>query len=227
MSETIRVDIWSDIACPWCYIGSHRFRAGVERFKQAHPDIELEVEGHSYELSPDLPADFDGDAAEYFAQKGFPPEQLEQMHAQLAALAAAEGIEVDFERVQHANTATAHRVLQLAKRKGRYDEASARMYRAYFVEGAHMRDVDAIAAAMAEIGLDPDEVRAAFADDELGRAVDQDVTRARMLGATGVPFFLFDQKYAVPGAQGADVFADVLNRVLELQRGGEAAAAEQ
>jgi len=88
----------------------------------------------------------------------------------------------------------------------------------------HMRDVAAIAEAMTEVGLDPDEVRAAFTDDRLGEAVEQDITRARMLGVTGVPFFLFDQKYAVPGAQGAEVFADVLGQVLELQRNEGSAA---
>jgi len=215
---TVKVDVWSDIACPWCYIGQHRFRLGLEKFAAANPGVDVEIEGHSYELSPDLPTDFDGDATEYFTKKGFQPEQFEKMHQQLAALAADEGLEVDFEKVQHANTASAHRVLQLAKRQGKFEEAAQRLYRAYFVEGVHMRDVEAIAEALSEVGLDADEVRAAFDDEDLGRIVHADATRAKMLGASGVPFFLFDHKYAVPGAQSADVFADVLTQVVQLQQ---------
>jgi len=223
MSETIRVDVWSDIACPWCYLGKHRFAAGVEAFKRQHPDIEVEVESHSYELAPDTPDDFDGSEVDFLTRhKGMPAAQVEQMLAQMTEMAAAEGIEFDFGSLRHANTRRAHRVLHLAKDRGLQAEMLERLFRAYFAEGRLISDPETLAELGAEIGLDPGEVRDAFDDEELGDAVDRDITRARMLGVTGVPFFLFEQKYAVPGAQGAEVFADVLGQVVELQRSGGA-----
>lgn len=221
MSETIRVDIWSDIACPWCYLGKHRFAAGVEAFQRQHPDIEVEVESHSYELAPDTPDDFAGSEVDFLTKhKGMPAEQVEQMLAQMTQMAAAEGIDFDFDQLRHANTRRAHRVLHLAKDQGLQAEMQERLFRAYFGEGRLVSDPETLAELGAEVGLDPDEVRDAFDDERLGDAVDRDITRARMLGVTGVPFFLFDEKYAVPGAQGAEVFADVLGQVLQLQRGG-------
>ncbi|CAG7612729.1 DsbA family oxidoreductase [Leucobacter soli] len=221
MTETIKVDIWSDIACPWCYLGKHRFEAGVAEFRKTHPDVEVEVESHSYELAPDTPDDFAGSEVEFLTKrKGMPAEQVEQMLGQMSRLAESEGIEFDFGNLRHANTRRAHRVLHLAKEQGLQSEMQERLFRAYFAEGRTVSDPDTLAALGEEVGLDPDEVRDAFDDDDLGEAVDRDITRARMLGVQGVPFFLFEQKYSVPGAQSAEVFADVLGQVIELQRGG-------
>lgn len=225
MSEKIRVDIWSDIACPWCYLGKHRFAAGVAAFQEQHPDVEIEMESHSYELSPDTPLEFAGSEVDFLTKhKGMPAEQVEQMLGQMTEMAAAEGVTFDFGALRHTNTRRAHRVLHLAKAQGLQSEMQERLFRAYFAEGRQVSDPDTLAELGAEVGLDPDEVRAAFDSEELGEAVDRDITRAGMLGVTGVPFFLFDQKYAVPGAQGAEVFADVLGQVLQLQKNGEPAA---
>ena len=227
MSETIRVDIWSDIACPWCYIGKHRFEAGVQAFTAAHPDVTIEVESHSFELAPDTPLDFQGSEVDFLVtHKGMPAAQVEQMLGQMTEMAAAEGITFDFSRVQHANTRRAHRVLHLAKAEGVQQELQERLFRAYFAEGADMSNADTLAALGQEIGLDPDAVRAALEDDALGAQVDSDITRAQMLGINGVPFFLLDQKYGVSGAQPADAFENVLAQVLELSRAGEPSAAE-
>lgn len=221
MSETIRVDIWSDIACPWCYLGKHRFEEGIAAFRRQNPDVDVEIEGHSYELAPDTPEDFDGSEVDFLTKhKGMSREQVEQMLAQMTQLAAAEGLEFDFERVRHTNTRRSHRVLHLAKSQGLQAEMQERLFRAYFSEGLNVSDPEVLASLGEEVGLDSDEIRDAYDDEELGDAVDSDITRARMLGANGVPYFLFDQKYAVPGAQGAEVFADVLGKVLELQRSG-------
>lgn len=228
MTEKIRVDIWSDIACPWCYIGKHRFENGIAEFMRKNPDVELkiEVEGHSYELAPDTPEEFRGSEVDFLTKhKGMPREQVEQMLGQMTQMAAAEGIEFDFEQVRHTNTRRSHRVLHLAKAQGLQFEMQERLFRAYFSEGKNVSDPETLASLGEEIGLDADEIRDAFDDESLGEAVDTDITRARMLGVTGVPFFLFDEKYAVPGAQSAEVFADVLNQVLELQKsGGEPAS---
>lgn len=222
MSETIRVDIWSDIACPWCYLGKHRFEAGVAVFTDRHPDVDVEVESHSYELAPDTPDEYAGSEVDFLTKhKGMPREQVEQMLAQMTQFAESEGIVFDFSKLRHANTRRAHRVLHLAKDQGLQAEMQERLFRAYFGEGREVSDPDVLAELGEEVGLDPDEVRDAFEDEELGEAVDRDITRARMLGVSGVPFFLFDHKYAVPGAQSADAFADVLGQVLGFQRAGE------
>lgn len=221
MSETIRIDIWSDIACPWCYIGAARFRAGIEQFTAKHPDVEFEVEGHSYELAPDTPVNFVGSEVDFLVKhKGMPREQVEDMLQQMTAMAAAEGITFDFDRLQHANTAAAHRVLHLAKEQGIYTEVADRLFRAYFAEGENVSDPEAVARITEEVGLDPDEVRDAFEDEELGEAVERDITRARMLNVTGVPFYLINEKYGISGAQQPEMFASAFEQVLELEANG-------
>ena len=221
VTDTIRVDIWSDIACPWCYLGKHRFEAGVAAFRQRHPDVEIEVESHSFELAPDTPEHFDGSEVDFLSRhKGMPREQVEEMLDQMAQLAAAEGITFDWDRLRHANTSRAHRVLHLAKEQGLQQELLERLYRAYFSEGVQITDPDALAALGEEVGLDGDEVRDALDDEGYGEAVERDITRARMLGVNGVPFFLLEQKYGVSGAQSAETFVGVFEQVLEFQRSG-------
>jgi predicted DsbA family dithiol-disulfide isomerase len=220
VSETIRVDIWSDIACPWCYIGKRRFEAGVRAFQEQHPDVGFEVESHSYELAPDTPLDFQGSEVDFLVtHKGMPREQVEQMLGQMTELAASEGLTFHFDRVRHANTARAHRALHLAKERGLQQEFLQRLFRAYFEQGRDMSDPDTLAELGAEVGLDPAEVRDALNDDAYGEAVERDITRARMLGVTGVPFFLIEEKYGVSGAQSAEAFAGAFEQVLALTRG--------
>lgn len=223
MNSTIRIDIWSDIACPWCYIGAKRFRAAIEQFRREHPEIEFDIEGHSYELAPDTPVDFSGSEVDFLVKhKGMPREQVEDMLGQMTAMAKAEGIEFDFDRVAHANTQAAHRVLHLAKQQGIYDEVLDRLFRGYFAEGVNVSDPDAVAAILDEVGLNPEEVHDAFDDDSFGEAVDHDITRARMLGVTGVPFYLINEKYGVSGAQQPELFVSAFEQVLTLE--AEAAA---
>ena len=220
MHDTLRVDIWSDIACPWCYIGKHRFEEGAAAFAKQFPDIEIEVESHSYELAPDTPEDYEGSEVDFLTKhKGMPREQVEQMLEQMTRMAELEGIEFDFGRLQHTNTGKAHRVLHLAKEQGLQAEMQERLFRAYFAEGRLVSDPDTLAELGEEVGLDGDEVREAFADEEYGEAVERDITRARMLGVSGVPFFLVEQKYGISGAQSAETFASALERVLELRDG--------
>ncbi|GAA2833078.1 putative DsbA family dithiol-disulfide isomerase [Leucobacter komagatae] len=218
MSNTIRIDIWSDIACPWCYIGANRFRKAVEQFRTDNPEVEFEIEGHSYELAPDTPLNFEGSEIDFLVKhKGMPREQVEDMLGQMTAMAAAEGITFDFDRVAHSNTAAAHRVLHLAKEQGIYDEVLARLFKAYFEEGVNVGDPEQIAKVVDEVGLDPDEVRDAFEDEGFGESVESDITRARMLGVTGVPFYLINEKYGVSGAQQPEMFVSAFEQVLTLE----------
>lgn len=219
MSETVHIDIWSDIACPWCYLGKHRFEAGLTQFNQQRPDVSIEIEHHSYELAPDTPEHFDGSEIDFLTKhKGMPRQQIEQMLQQLTDLGAAEGVEFRFDTLRHANTRKAHRVLHLAKSQGLQAELLERMYRAYFAEGLLMSDPNILVALGEEVGLDAEEVRDAIEDDEgFGEDVEQDIARARMLGVNGVPFFLIDSKYGISGAQSAESFAGALEQVLVLR----------
>lgn len=221
MNDTIRVDIWSDIACPWCYIGTKRFRAGIEAFQEKFPEVQFEVEGHSYELAPDTPENFAGSEIDYLTKhKGMSREQVTEMLEQMTGMAAAEGITFDFDKLRHSNTQAAHRVLHLAKEQGAYEVVLDRLFRAYFAEGVSMSDPDALAEVLDEVGLDPDEVRDAFEDENFGDAVERDITRARMLGVNGVPFYLINEKYGISGAQQPEMFVSAFEQVIELEAGG-------
>lgn len=214
MNDVIQVDVWSDIACPWCYIGKHRFEAGVAEFRNHHPEVEVEIVSHSYELAPDTPDDYEGSEIDFLVKhKGMPAAQVEQMLSQMTQMAAAEGIEFDFGSLQHANTRRAHRVLHLAKSQGLQAKMQERLFRAYFSEGRKVSDPDTLAELGEEVGLDADEVRDAFEDEELGDAVDRDITRARMLNVSGVPFWMIDNRYGISGAQSATLIADALEQI--------------
>ena len=219
MSEKIRVDIWSDIACPWCYIGKHRFEAGVAAFKANNPEVEFEVESHSFELAPETPLDFVGNEIDFLVKhKGMPRASVESMLGQMTGLGNDEGISFNFDNIQHVNTARAHRALHFAKENGLQHELLERLFRAYFTDGENLSDVDVIARLASEVGLDADGVRAALNDEAYAEKVQTDINRARMLGANGVPFFLINQKYGISGAQAADAFAGAFDQVMQLER---------
>lgn len=219
MSETIQVDVWSDIACPWCYLGKHRFEAGLNTFAEKFPEVHVELTSHSFELAPDTPVDFSGSEVDFLIKhKGMAREQVEAMLGQMRQLAKSEGVDMNFDRVRHTNTHRADRVLHLAKQQGVQAEMQERLFRAYFSEGAEIADPEQLAALGEEVGLAHQEVIDAFHDESVGADVERDITRAQILGVNAVPYFLLDEKYAVPGAQSADIFANALERVLQFQR---------
>lgn len=221
----MRVEIWSDIACPWCYIGKHRFEAGMAQFRAAHPEVEFTVSSHSFELAPDTPLDFAGSEVDFLVtHKGMPAAQVEQMLGQMTELGANEGLTFAFAAVRHANTRRAHRVLHLAREQGVQAAVQERLFQAYFAEGQSMSDVETLARLGGEAGLDADAVRAVLDDEAYAEKVDADITRAKMLGVQGVPFFLIESKYGISGAQTADAFAGAFTQVLELETQNEPAA---
>lgn len=218
MANTLRVEIWSDIACPWCYIGKNRFEAGVAAFRATHPEVDFEVTSHSFELAPDTPLDFAGSEIDFLVKhKGMPAEQVKQMLGQMTELGAGEGLTFKFDEVKHANTRRAHRMLHLARERGVQSAVQQRLFEAYFSQGADMSDIETLAQLGADAGLDSDEVRAALEDEAYGEKVDADITRAKMLGVTGVPFFLVQGKYGISGAQTADAFEGAFSQVLDLE----------
>jgi len=205
----VKVDIWSDIACPWCYIGKRKFEEGVRRFGG-----EVEVEYHSFELSPDTPVDFDGTAADFLAgHKGLPKAQVTQMIDSVIGIAGAVGLDYDYDALQHTNTVKAHQLLHYAKDRGRQVEMKERLLRAYFIEGRHVGRVEDLADLAAELGFDRAGVVRALEADEYLPAVRGDQAQAAAYGINGVPFFVFEGKYGVSGAQDPAVFAEALTQV--------------
>lgn len=209
MSRPVLVDIWSDIACPWCYIGKRRFEEGVRRFGG-----EVEVTYHSFELAPETPVDFAGSEADFLAAyKGQPRQVVQQMLDHVSGIADEVGLRYDFEKLQHTNTVLAHQLLHLAKARGRQQELVELLFRAYFTEGRHLGRIDTLVELAAQAGLDAEEARQALSRAEYLPAVRADQDQARAYGIQGVPFFVLDGRYGISGAQDPETFAAALTQV--------------
>lgn len=214
VSEPIKIDIWSDIACPWCYIGKRKFEAGSGLFAGAGDGRDVEVEYHSFELSPDTPVDFDGSEVDFLAgHKGIPAEQVGQMLERVTGIAASVGLDYHFDTLKHTNTVKAHELLHFAKAHGKQLELAERLFKAYFVEGGHVGRIEDLADLAAEVGLDRAEALAALKSEQYLADVREDQRTAAEFGINGVPFFVIDGKYGVSGAQDAATFAQVLEQV--------------
>jgi predicted DsbA family dithiol-disulfide isomerase len=214
VSEPIKVDIWSDIACPWCYIGKRKFERGSEAFSATGSERGVVVEYHSYELSPDTPVDFDGSEIDFLAgHKGMQPAQVQQMLSRVTDIATAVGLDYNFDELKHTNTVKAHQLLHYAKSKGKQLELSERLFKAYFIEGGHVGRISDLADFAAEVGLDREDAVRSLEEDEFLTDVRADQALAQEYGIQGVPFFVIDGRYGVSGAQESETFAQVLEQV--------------
>jgi len=203
--------VWSDVVCPWCYIGKRRFAEGVRRYEADGGTEAVEVEYHSFELAPDVPEDYKGNAGDFLAShKGLPAEQVSQMLDHVGGLAAAEGLDYQWDDVQHTKTLKAHELLHLAKVHDLQEPMKERLLAAYFVEGRHVGDIDELADLGAEVGLDRGEVVKALTAGTYSTAVQADIDQAHQYGISGVPFYVIDGKYGVSGAQAPETFAEAL-----------------
>src|SRR6266545_1083608 len=184
----MRVDIWADLVCPWCYLGKRRFETALARF--AHRD-EVDVTFHSFQLDPGLPKGEKVSQLDLLTSKyGIPASQVDEMQAQLERTAAAEGLEYHLRGGMTGNTFDAHRLVHLAQASRLGDATVERFYRAHFTEQRSLFDHDSLVDLAAEAGLDPVEARRVLKDDDYADAVEADEQEARELGATGVPFFV-------------------------------------
>jgi predicted DsbA family dithiol-disulfide isomerase len=209
VNSSVKVDIWSDIACPWCFIGKRRFETAAAEF--AAGGGQLEVEYHSFELAPDTPVDFAGSEVDFLVtHKGMPATQVEQMLGQMTQLATNEGLSYDFDALQHTNTVKAHELLHHAKANGRQADMVERLFEAYFEQGRHVGRIEDLADLAAEIGLDRDEALEALTASTYRPAVDADKQQAIAYGITGVPFFVIDGRMGVSGAQDPSVLVEAL-----------------
>ena len=212
MSEPIKIDIWSDVACPWCYIGKRHLEIGIAALGADAPAVEIEY--HSFELSPDTPLDFEGSNADFLAKhKGVPLERVHEMHDHVAGIAREAGLDYDFGAVKQTKTLKAHELLHFAKANGRQLELKERLLQAFFVEGGHVGHIDDLVGYAAEVGLDADAAREALESGRYASDVQADIAQAVAYGIQGVPFFVIDGKYGVSGAQPAEVFTQALTQV--------------
>ena len=208
----MRVDIWSDVVCPWCYVGKRRFEAALAGF--AHRDG-VEVRWHSFELDPRAPRERAGDRLEHIAAKyRVSRAEAEVMEGRVTAAAAEAGLEFHLDRVRGGNSFDAHRLLHLAADHGLEvaDRLKERLLRAYFTDGEPIGDPATLARLAVEVGLPAAEVDEVLAGDRYAEAVRADERTAQAYGATGVPFFVIDGTYGLSGAQPPEVFTNVLER---------------
>ncbi len=206
----MKIEIWSDVVCPWCYLGKRRLEHALEQF--SYQD-DVEVVWRSFELDPTAPRRIDETLDEMLAQKmGTSAERARAGHARLTALGAEEGLDYAFDKAQHVNTFDAHRLIHLAAQHGLQGEMKERLMHAYFTEGLPIGDPETLVTLAAEVGLDADEARSMLDGNAYAEDVRGDERRAAMLGISGVPFFVFDEKYGVSGAQPTDLFREVLEK---------------
>jgi predicted DsbA family dithiol-disulfide isomerase len=204
------IEIWSDIACPWCYVGKRRFEAALAQFE--HRD-DVTITWRSFELDPEAPAEREGDRAEHLASKyGMSLEQARQAEQQMTETAAGEGLEFRFDLARAGNTFDGHRLVHLAKAHGLQDEMKERLLRAYFSEGVLISDHDALARLAHEVGLPADEVRETLAGDRCSAYVREDERTAQGFGISAVPTFVVDRRMAASGAHPPEALLGLLNQ---------------
>lgn len=206
----MKIEIWSDVVCPWCYIGKRRFEQALSQFEHAD---EVEVTWRSFELDPSAPVVRTESHAEHLARKyGVSPAQVAAMDARLIGEASKDGLEFHLAESKGGNTFDAHRLIHFAAERGRAGEMKERLMRAYFTEGAAIGERAELVRLATDVGLDEAEVKAMLSSDRLASEVRADEARARAFGISGVPFFAIDERYGVSGAQPADVLLDVLRQ---------------
>lgn len=205
----IKVDIWSDIVCPWCYIGKRRFEEGQREWGGA-----VEVEYHSFDLLPDTPEDFGGTPIDYLVEiRGVDRDAAIGMAAQEQNVAKSVGLDFDYADTRHAKTTKAHQLLHFAKAHGKQLEVAERLFDAYFVARSDIGDTENLARIAESSGLDYVGARAAIEEGSFDEAIRDDLKAAAAYNIRGVPFFVLDGKYGISGAQDPRAFAEALARV--------------
>ena len=204
----MKVDIWSDVQCPWCFIGKRKFEAAVAAFGKP-----VEVEFHSYLLNPEALVDYLGTTADYLSEKmGITVEKVTSMHGRVTEIAASVGLKYDFANQIQTNTTKAHELLHWAKKFGKQNHLKERLMAAHFEEGLHVGRPEVLAQLAAEVGLDRISALEAMESGDFTGAVANDIAQASAYGITGVPFFVIDGKFGISGAQEPSTFLEVLNK---------------
>lgn len=209
----MEVKIWSDVRCPFCYIGKRKFETALAAF--AHKD-EVKITWKSFELDPNLQTVADTNIYEYFSKaKGIPQEQAVDMFNNVTQVAAEVGLDFKLDQSVVANSFKAHRVIQLAKTLNLGDEIEEALFRIHFMEGKNIDDEQVLTETAKNIGISASAVQSLFNGDDFDAEVRIDQLEAQRIGIRGVPFFVFDDKYAVSGAQAPEIFLQTLEKAYE------------
>jgi len=206
----MKVEIWSDIMCPFCYIGKRHFENALKQF----PDKDnIEVVWKSFQLNPAMKTEPGKNINEYLADtKGWTIDYAKQMNAHVTNMANEVGLHYDFDKAVVANSFDAHRLIQLAKYNGKGDAMEERLFKAYFTEGKNTADHAILIQLGTEIGLDPAAIKKVLESNEYADNVEQDIYEAQQIGVRGVPYFVLNDRYAVSGAQASETFLGALNK---------------
>ena len=208
--KKMEVKIWSDVRCPFCYIGKRKFEAALEKFPQRD---QVKLVWKSFQLDPTLETSTDMNTVDYFVKtKGVNAEQAKQMLGGATQMAKEVGIDFNLEKSVLANSFNAHRLIQMAKLKDIGDEMKEALFKAHFEDARNIDDIDVLVEIGASVGLDIKEVRKMVNSEEFTYEVKQDELEARDIGVQGVPFFVFGDKYAVSGAQPSEAFLQTLEK---------------
>ncbi|MCJ7936160.1 MAG: DsbA family oxidoreductase [Chryseobacterium sp.] len=206
----MKIEIWSDVMCPFCYIGKNNFEQALEKlpFKD-----QVEVEWKSFQLDPTLDPKETQNTIQYFKEKkGIVEDQATQMLSQVTQMGKGAGIDFNFEKALITNTFSAHKLLHLAKKYSKANEMEEALFIAHFIDGKNVGDPEVLVSIAENLGIEKEEARQAVTSDHLDYEVNQDIQEARNNGISGVPFFVLNGKYAVSGAQPAAVFEDALQQ---------------
>lgn len=222
----MNVEIWSDIACPWCYVGKRRFEAALAEYEHAD---EVTVTWRSFELDPTAPPERAVDITQHLADKyGVALEQAQQMNAQLEQTASGDGLEMHLGSARSGNTFDGHRLVHLAERHGKQDAMKERLFSAYFTDNELVSDRLVLERLAADVGLPADEVRETLLTERFAEDVRDDERTAQQLGIRGVPFFVVDRKIGASGAQAPETLIEMLRQArpeepaIPVVTGGEA-----
>lgn len=216
----MKVDIWSDIRCPFCYVGKKNFEKALEQFPERS---KIEVKWHSFQLDPEMKTQPEKNSLEYFSErKGVSPEKAKEMYAHVYKAGKNAGIDFNFDHQKVANSYRAHLLLQLAAEKNVANEAEEALFIAQLIEGKNIDDEPTLIEIGQSVCLDEKDIKAALQSEKFGAAVDKDIMLARQMGVSGVPFFVVNDKYGVSGAQPTSTFSEVLEKSWEEFSAGDA-----
>jgi predicted DsbA family dithiol-disulfide isomerase len=208
--EKMKIEVWSDVVCPFCYIGKKKFETALAEFEKRN---NVEFVWKSFQLNPNVKTNLDISLYEHLAEsKGISVEQAKGMGGHAAQVANAVGLTMNFDKSVVANSFNAHRLIHFAKANGLQHEMKERLFKAYFTEGKNIDDTETLITLATEIGLNAEEVKAVLESNKYADAVQFDVQESQQLGVQGVPFFVFDRKYAVSGAQDSSAFLETLKK---------------
>jgi len=206
----MKVEIWSDVMCPFCYIGKRKFEAGLNQF--AHKD-EIKIEWKSFQLDPEMKSGTGQSIDEYLSlRKGWSVDKTRGLHQNMTETARQAGLDYRFDKAIPANSFNAHRLSHLAAKQHLQDEVEEKLFAAYFTDGKNIDDGETLVELGMRAGLKEEEIRTMLSSDQFADEVHHDIDEANQLGVNGVPFFVFDRKYAVSGAQASEVFLSTLEK---------------